>query len=72
MKPALKVRKHILHEALLICVTDYFLTALSLVIVSLRNPIRTIQALLPHLFILAAFGAFVWWNGGVVLGKYLS
>ncbi|KAJ6013866.1 Dol-P-Glc:Glc(2)Man(9)GlcNAc(2)-PP-Dol alpha-1-2-glucosyltransferase [Penicillium herquei] len=47
---------------------DYFKTAISFATVSLRNPFSVVIPMIPHLIILAAFGAFVFWNDGVVLG----
>ncbi|KAJ5618232.1 Dol-P-Glc:Glc(2)Man(9)GlcNAc(2)-PP-Dol alpha-1-2-glucosyltransferase [Penicillium herquei] len=47
---------------------DYFKTAISFATVSLRNPFAVLIPMIPHLIILAAFGAFVFWNDGVVLG----
>lgn len=49
---------------------DFFKTALSLITTVLANLPRVILSVIPHLIILAAFGAFVWWNGSVVLGKF--
>ena len=48
---------------------DYFKCALSLVLSMIVNTRRLIFPLLPYITILAAFGAFVLWNGGVVLGE---
>ncbi|KAL4778334.1 Dol-P-Glc:Glc(2)Man(9)GlcNAc(2)-PP-Dol alpha-1,2-glucosyltransferase [Aspergillus varians] len=48
--------------------SDYFKTAISLCVVSLNNLGFVIKSLVPYLFILAAFGGFVLWNGSVVLG----
>ncbi|KAL2831897.1 phospholipase D/nuclease [Aspergillus pseudoustus] len=48
--------------------SDYFKTAISLCSVALNNLGSVISSLVPYLFILAAFGAFVLWNGSVVLG----
>ncbi|KAI8679471.1 Dol-P-Glc:Glc(2)Man(9)GlcNAc(2)-PP-Dol alpha-1,2-glucosyltransferase [Fusarium keratoplasticum] len=41
---------------------------LSLGIAALCNPIRVIRQIWPYVAVLAAFGSFVFWNGGVVLG----
>lgn len=35
----------------------------------MRHPITVVGYILPHIIILGAFGAFVLWNDGVVLGK---
>ncbi|KAJ5172699.1 Dol-P-Glc:Glc(2)Man(9)GlcNAc(2)-PP-Dol alpha-1-2-glucosyltransferase [Penicillium capsulatum] len=35
---------------------------------SLRNPVSTVVSVIPHVIILGAFGTFVLWNNGVVLG----
>lgn len=48
---------------------DYPKTAISLATVGLRQPFSLLVSLIPHLIVLAAFGAFVIWNNGVVLGK---
>lgn len=55
-------------------IIDYFKTCVSLVITGLSNLPRLIVSLIPYFIILTAFGGFVLWNGGVVLGKlsYLS
>jgi alpha-1,2-glucosyltransferase len=37
----------------------------------MRNLPLVVISVLPHLFILGAFGLFVLWNGGVVLGEFL-
>ncbi|KAL4943320.1 hypothetical protein BDV06DRAFT_211172 [Aspergillus oleicola] len=47
---------------------DYFKTAISLCSVALNNLGTIITSLVPYLLVLAAFGAFVLWNGSVVLG----
>lgn len=48
---------------------DYLKTAISLATVGLRQPFSLLVSLIPHIVVLAAFGAFVLWNNGVVLGK---
>lgn len=48
---------------------DYLKTAISLATVGLRRPFSLLVSLIPHIIVLAAFGAFVLWNNGVVLGK---
>ncbi|PTB66776.1 glycosyltransferase family 59 protein [Trichoderma citrinoviride] len=47
---------------------DMLFTAVSLVIAALCNPIRVLRQTWPYVFVLGAFGGFVGWNGGVVLG----
>ncbi|KAJ5925221.1 Dol-P-Glc:Glc(2)Man(9)GlcNAc(2)-PP-Dol alpha-1-2-glucosyltransferase [Penicillium verhagenii] len=47
---------------------DYFKTAISFGTAGLSNPISTVISITPHIIILGAFGAFVFWNDGVVLG----
>lgn len=47
---------------------DYFKTALSLCSAALGNLGQVIVSSVPYVTILAAFGAFVLWNNGVVLG----
>lgn len=50
--------------------TDYAKAALSFAAASLRNPFSVVGSIIPHIIILGAFGTFVLWNNGVVLGKY--
>ncbi|KAJ5666854.1 Dol-P-Glc:Glc(2)Man(9)GlcNAc(2)-PP-Dol alpha-1-2-glucosyltransferase [Penicillium macrosclerotiorum] len=47
---------------------DYVKTGISFAAASLKNPFLVIGSIIPHLIILGAFGAFVIWNDGVVLG----
>ncbi|CAG7968117.1 unnamed protein product [Penicillium olsonii] len=47
---------------------DYVKTAVSLATVALRRPFALLASVVPHLVVLGAFGAFVLWNNGVVLG----
>ncbi|KGO57190.1 Glycosyltransferase, ALG10 [Penicillium expansum] len=47
---------------------DYLKTAISLATVGLKQPFSLLVSLIPHILVLAAFGAFVLWNNGVVLG----
>ncbi|KAJ5758736.1 Dol-P-Glc:Glc(2)Man(9)GlcNAc(2)-PP-Dol alpha-1-2-glucosyltransferase [Penicillium odoratum] len=47
---------------------DYFKTAISLATTGLNNPLSTVASIMPYMMILGAFGAFVFWNDGVVLG----
>ncbi|KAJ5176003.1 Dol-P-Glc:Glc(2)Man(9)GlcNAc(2)-PP-Dol alpha-1-2-glucosyltransferase [Penicillium canariense] len=47
---------------------DYVKTGVSLAIASLKNPFLIVTSVIPHIVILGAFGAFVLWNNGVVLG----
>ncbi|KAI9368255.1 tyrosyl-DNA phosphodiesterase-domain-containing protein [Aspergillus egyptiacus] len=49
-------------------IADYLKTAISLCSVALNNLGSVLTSLFPYLFILAAFGGFVLWNGSVVLG----
>lgn len=42
---------------------------LSVVVASLSNPRMVMRILWPYLILLGAFGSFILWNGGVVLGK---
>jgi alpha-1,2-glucosyltransferase len=48
--------------------TDYLLTALSLVIVTLANFRRSLPIILPYLTLLILFTTFIFYNGSVVLG----
>lgn len=50
--------------------TDYFKTAMSLVLAGLAYFISVTVALIPYFIFLGAFGLFVLWNGGVVLGEF--
>ncbi|KAJ6172348.1 Dol-P-Glc:Glc(2)Man(9)GlcNAc(2)-PP-Dol alpha-1-2-glucosyltransferase [Penicillium chermesinum] len=47
---------------------DYFKVAVSLAVAALKNTVPVLVSILPHILILAVFGAFVIWNNGVVLG----
>jgi alpha-1,2-glucosyltransferase len=47
---------------------DYVKTAISLATVGLKKPFPILASLVPHFIVLGAFGAFVLWNNGVVLG----
>ncbi|PHH78632.1 hypothetical protein CDD82_2935 [Ophiocordyceps australis] len=47
---------------------DVLLTATSLAIAVVCNPVRVARHIWPHLAVLVIFGGFVAWNGGVVLG----
>ncbi|CAG8114268.1 unnamed protein product [Penicillium nalgiovense] len=47
---------------------DYLKTAISLATVGLKRPFSLLVSLIPHIIVIAAFGAFVLWNNGVVLG----
>lgn len=51
--------------------TDYFKTGLSLAIGVIRNIKGVSLALIPYVTIIAVFGIFVAWNGGVVLGELI-
>ncbi|KAL3417071.1 alpha- glucosyltransferase alg10 [Phlyctema vagabunda] len=47
---------------------DFILCALSIVVSTVCHPILVITRLWPYIALLGSFGAFVFWNGGVVLG----
>ncbi|KAJ6012033.1 hypothetical protein N7522_002388 [Penicillium canescens] len=47
---------------------DYFKAVISFAAVALKKPSAVLISILPHLIVLAAFGGFVIWNNGVVLG----
>lgn len=49
--------------------SDYAKTAISLATIAVKKPFPLLASLVPHFLVLAAFGAFVVWNNGVVLGK---
>lgn len=53
-------------------VIDFFKTTASLFVTALYNLPLIVVSTIPYLLILAAFGVFVLWNGGVVLGKPLA
>lgn len=63
----------IISESTLLIVNniDYFESVLSTILVAASNPQKVVLILWPYLSLLAAFGAFVAWNGGVVLGKLI-
>lgn len=48
---------------------DYFKTAVSFAINGLTNVRLALVSVIPYVTILAAFGIFVLWNNGVVLGE---
>lgn len=48
--------------------SDFALCALSIAIAIMFHPLLILRKLWPYLSILASFGYFVYWNGGVVLG----
>ena len=48
-----------------------FFTALSISIAAICNPLRILRQVWPHIAVLGAFGLFIIWNGGVVLGESL-
>ena len=48
--------------------SDFILCACSITIAVLYHPIIILSRLWPYLSLLVTFGAFVLWNGGVVLG----
>lgn len=45
---------------------------ISLAVAALRNPVTVIYSVAPYGVLIALFGGFVAWNGGVVLGRRLS
>ncbi|KAF2421518.1 hypothetical protein EJ08DRAFT_620018 [Tothia fuscella] len=47
---------------------DYAMTALSIAVIAVLKLQRVIPAVFPYTFLIASFGGFVFWNGGVVLG----
>ena len=47
-------------------------TALSIGIAAIFNPLRVVRQVWPYVVVLVSFASFVHWNGGVVLGMYLS
>jgi alpha-1,2-glucosyltransferase len=47
---------------------DFILCAVSIAIAALYHPIVLLSKLWPYISLLVSFGAFVLWNGGVVLG----
>jgi alpha-1,2-glucosyltransferase len=50
---------------------DFFWCAISIAVSAIANPIYFIKKVFPYLALLATFGGFVVWNGGVVLGGQL-
>ncbi len=51
---------------------DYLKTAISLTVGTAANLNVVLAFLIPYIFLLTAFGGFVLWNGGVVLGKRMN
>ena len=51
---------------------EYLMSGMSLLIATLLNLRHLVRALLPHFILVAAFAAFVMWNGGVVLGMSIG
>ncbi|EKG21481.1 Glycosyltransferase ALG10 [Macrophomina phaseolina MS6] len=49
-------------------VEDYVKMVISLAVAALRNPVTVIYSVAPYGVLIALFGGFVAWNGGVVLG----
>ncbi|KAM7212996.1 DIE2/ALG10 family domain containing protein [Rhypophila decipiens] len=47
---------------------DWLTCLLSIAVAALCNPVKVLRQVWPHITILALFGGFVAWNGGVVLG----
>jgi Flp pilus assembly protein protease CpaA len=47
---------------------DFILCAISIAVAVLYHPITILSRLWPYISLLITFGAFVLWNGGVVLG----
>jgi alpha-1,2-glucosyltransferase len=56
------------HTILSLTSLDYLISAVSIVLASIRNFRVIITAVLPQMLILSAFASFVYWNSGVVLG----
>lgn len=54
---------------LILVITDYPKSALSVLISTISELGLVIRVLWPQLILLISFGIFVIWNGGVVLGK---
>ncbi|KAH7150424.1 DIE2/ALG10 family-domain-containing protein [Dactylonectria estremocensis] len=51
---------------------DMLFCVLSLGIAALCNPVRVVRQIWPYIAVIASFGSFVVWNGGVVLGEFAS
>ncbi|KAH8656226.1 DIE2/ALG10 family-domain-containing protein [Tricladium varicosporioides] len=49
-------------------VHDFILCAISIAVAVINWPILILTSLAPYIALLLSFGAFVFWNGGVVLG----
>lgn len=47
---------------------DYFAVIISATLVALGRPLVVLRAVAPYSILLLAFGSFIAWNGGVVLG----
>lgn len=51
---------------------DYFKTLVSITIAGVNHVQQLLRVSRPYLLILMTFGAFLYWNNGVVLGTGLS
>lgn len=51
---------------------DFFWCLVSIGVAAVSNPVLLITCLWPYIALLASFTAFVFWNGGVVLGKFFD
>ncbi len=47
---------------------DWMFCGLTTAVTAVCNPVKVLRQIWPHITILALFGGFVAWNGGVVLG----
>ena len=47
---------------------DYMLLLLTVGLAALERPLLVLRVVMPYVILLALFGGFVAWNGGVVLG----
>lgn len=61
-----------LWQNVVLILLDYVFTAVTIALAALGSPLVAIRAALPYVALIAAFGGFVMWNGGVVLGLFFT
>lgn len=60
--------KLFLTTILLLTTVNVCLAVRNLILAAIRNPKKTVSTLLPYIPVALAFGAFLLWNGNIVLG----
>lgn len=63
-----QVGLHIVRIFIVSNLLDFMFCAISITVAVLYHPITILSRLWPYISLLITFGAFVLWNGGVVLG----